>query len=1030
MRNYLSSCMFILCLLTGLSLQAQDCDGGTVSTADGSDVVYTCPGDSIADVIAFAHETSSTSNYAYVVTDLDGVILGLPPANEVDFEGAGSGTCLVWGLSYEGSITASVGDTATSIALADSCFDLSDNFVTVKRGELDGGMIYASGERLQVNTCPGDSASDIVMFSSSSNSLANFQLVVTDTEGNVLGLPPGNEVDFEGAGVGTCLAWNLYYTGDLLVSVGDNATDGGLASGCYALSDTFVTITRGELDGGMIYAEGETLEVTTCPGDGAADVVSFNYSTTSEANFQLVITDTDGNILGLPPANEADFEGAGPGTCLAWALFYTGDLTAAVGDNATDGGLASGCYALSDTFVTVNRVEVDGGMIYAEGEVLEVSTCPGDGADDVIAFNNSSDNGEGVNYQLVVTDTEGNILGLPPGNEVNFEGAGPGTCLAWNLYFTGDLNAAVGDNALDGGLATGCYALSDTFVTINRIGVDGGVIYAKGELSEVTTCPGDGVDDIISFSHSSDNGEDVSYQLVVTDLDGNILGLPPGNEVNFEGAGPGTCLAWNLYFTGDLNAAVGDNALAGGLATGCYALSEEAVTINRIEVDGGMIYADGEVLEVTTCPGDGVDDIVNFNSSSDNGEGVNFQLVITDTDGNILGLPPGTEANFEGAGGGTCLAWNLYFTGDLDAAVGDNALDGGLATGCYALSDTFVTINRIEIDGGDIYAEGELMEVNVCAGDGVDDVITFINSAVNVDANYQLVITDDAGVILGLPPGNEVNFEGAGAGTCLAWNLYFTGDLTAELGDNALDGGLATGCYALSDMAVTINRRDNCIGTSVTSFTLINADTDEDLLEMYDGIVIDVADLGVKPQRLNIRANVEGQEPGSVVFGFDTNSEYSIEQIFPYALGGDTDGSGDYNPTGNVMNLGMHTVTATPYSSYQGMGVSGFGLSVKFTLVDGMNRVGDIGMGDGFIFSRVYPNPTKDNVIVSMSDGIPGVVNVSVFNMMGKIIQRKSFESKTGNIELDVDLSKEPLGFYLIRVQNGNDVFNARVQKQ
>ena len=76
--------LIVFGLFTNLSY-GQSCDGGTVSTAAGDTTTYTCPGDGNADMIMFAHTTSSMDNYAYVVTDPSGVILGLPPGNTVDF---------------------------------------------------------------------------------------------------------------------------------------------------------------------------------------------------------------------------------------------------------------------------------------------------------------------------------------------------------------------------------------------------------------------------------------------------------------------------------------------------------------------------------------------------------------------------------------------------------------------------------------------------------------------------------------------------------------------------------------------------------------------------------------------------------------------------------------------------------------------------------------------------------------------------------------------------------------------------------
>lgn len=799
--NYFSLLVCLTLLGFSQGLFAQDCDGGVVSTVDGATSVYTCPGDGIADSLNFQVEGNIGTNFAFVITDTSGVILGLPEGDGANFEGAGEGICLVWGLSYEGNLTASVGDTASLIALSDSCFDLSENVVTINRGTLDGGMIYADGELSQVYTCPGDSVADVVSFNYSSSSLANFQLVITDTAGIILGLPDSTVADFEGAGEGTCLVWALQYTDSLLAEVGDDATSDTLATGCSALSENFVTITRGQLDGGSIATTDGSLQVYTCPGDSIADVVSFEASSSSVGtNFQLVITDTDGVILGLPDSTVADFEGAGEGTCLVWGLYYTDSLTAAVGDTASAISFATGCAALTDTFVTISRGTLDGGMIYADGEVLEVTTCAGDGSDDFVGFNYSS--GSMADFQLVITDTDGVILGLPDSSAVNFEEAGAGTCLAWALYYTGDLLAAVGDTASSIDLASGCFALSDTFVTINRIGLEPSTIALADESLEAITCPGDGEADELSFIYISDST--ANFQIVITDTEGNILGLPDTSVVDFEGAGEGTCLVWGLTYTDTLSVVVGDNALESSLSAGCYVLSDTFVTVNRIAIDAPSIYAEGESLSVYTCPGDSVSDVVNVSYTSDST--ASFQIVVTDTAGVILGLPDTTVVDFEGAGEGICLIWGLSYVGTLSAEVGDNAMDSTLGEGCFVLSDTFVTVTRGQLDGGEILAEGGLMTVYTCPGDSSADVASFMLSS-NSLATMQIVVTDTAGVILGLPDSTVVDFEGAGVGTCLAWGLAYTGELTVAVGDTVTAStSFSDGCAALSDTFVTVIR--------------------------------------------------------------------------------------------------------------------------------------------------------------------------------------------------------------------------------
>ena len=70
--------------------------------------------------------------------------------------------------------------------------------------------------------------------------------------------------------------------------------------------------------------------------DGTQDMVD-GITVTTESNVgslsTWVITDADGNILGLPPTQDAlegvDFDGAGAGVCFIWYLRYDDGLVGA-----------------------------------------------------------------------------------------------------------------------------------------------------------------------------------------------------------------------------------------------------------------------------------------------------------------------------------------------------------------------------------------------------------------------------------------------------------------------------------------------------------------------------------------------------------------------------------------------------------------------------------------------------------------------------------------------------------------------------
>jgi len=182
-----------------------------------------------------------------------------------------------------------------------------------------------------------------------------------------------------------------------------------------------------------------------------------------------------------------------------------------------------------------------------------------------------------------------------------------------------------------------------------------------------------------------------------------------------------------------------------------------------------------------------------------NGIGTNSTYVITDDSGNILGLPPTLDAvqgvDFEGAGSGVCLIWYLRYENGLEGLeMGMNAND---LTGTFDLSNA-LTVTRNQPEAGTL--SGGPFTFNV---DGTPDMV----SGMSLDnpnasgANRTYVITDDQGMILGLPQTladvEGVNFDGAGVGVCFIWYLRYEDGLTGlEAGMNV--SGF-NGCFDFSN---------------------------------------------------------------------------------------------------------------------------------------------------------------------------------------------------------------------------------------
>ena len=106
-------------------------------------------------------------------------------------------------------------------------------------------------------------------------------------------------------------------------------------------------------------------------------------------------------------------------------------------------------------------------------------------------------------------------------------------------------------------------------------------------------------------------------------------------------------------------------------------------------------------------------------------------------------------------------------------------------------------------------------------------------------------------------------------------------------------------------------------------FTLVNADTDEDIQTINDGDVITKSE----SSSINIRYNPV-DTPGSVKFSLN-GARVRTENALPYSLAGDV--NGDYAPWQGA-NPGSYELTATPYSESGGNGAAGTPHTVNFTI--------------------------------------------------------------------------------------------------
>ena len=569
-----------------------------------------------------------------------------------------------------------------------------------------------------------------------------------------------------------------------------------------------------------------------------------------------VITDnTTGTILALPPGPPFNLDGAGPGVCDIWYLRYEPGLTGlTVGQNVSD---LAGCFDLSNP-IEVIREEADGGTveidITATGNPNNTTSISADGLTAVICVDGRPDplvvthvnTAPNLSYRYVITDNspDSNILAIAGTNEINLDGAGPGTCQIWGWSYRGlaDNGASFIGSPLADLQAVDCSDISDNAITVIREAADGGEVRvdldATGNPNNTTSISADGESVVICVDGRPDplvvvhdnTAPNLTYRYVITDLSETILAIADTNTIDLDGAGTGACRIWGWSYRGlDQNAFIG-SPLSDLAAEDCSDISDNSILVVRQAADGGNVEIDiaatGNPNNTTSISADGMTAVICVDGRPDpivvshitSAAFLSYRYVITNEDGSeILAITDSDTISLDGAGVGTCQIWGWSYRGlaDNGASFIGSPLADLQAVDCSDLSDESITVIREAADGGTVSLANGDTEVTICAGDGVADPLEVVHVNESPNLTYMYVITDsDAdNTILAISPSSTIDLEGAGAGVCRIWGWSYRGLDGASFIGQPLDALQTEDCSDISSDFVEVTRQtgSDCI---------------------------------------------------------------------------------------------------------------------------------------------------------------------------------------------------------------------------
>lgn len=457
------------------------------------------------------------------------------------------------------------------------------------------------------------------------------------------------------------------------------------------------------------------------------------------------------------------------------------------------------------------------------------NNCETYNTSDWVYWTNTSGTIKTQQHGTLIVSRDGPAMQMGNGADVTRTGFGASGWLTISggdgFYTKGDVNLKLGNcDAFDAVIAVDyIWATTDGNIigdaNQKTISVDKSGTYTVS-VSDCESCDATDSVDVKIGEAKADAGDDET--------------ICTGEEVILSVEGEGTYLWSNDETTKTINVSPDTTTEYTVTVTNEHCEATDTVIVNVLtpkayELEGGDSFCiDGEAdfLTDTTISVSG--DIMGANST----------FVVTDLDGNILGLPATLETvkgiDFDGAGAGTCLVWHLSFEDGLQGAtMGANAND---LEGCFNLSNP---ISVVRNEGATANAGDD---VTVCSGDEVmltatgggtylwstGETAASIKVSPMADTTYSVTVTSDEGceamdeVMVSLNPdvtadagadvstckGDEVMLTATGGGTY----LWSTGETGASIkvtptADTSYSVTVTSeeGCEAMDEVMVSVD---------------------------------------------------------------------------------------------------------------------------------------------------------------------------------------------------------------------------------
>ena len=969
-----------------------------------NDVIYACAGDGKPDNVIFAKVDTSHTKYAFVLADAGDNIIMVQNTPTFNFDGGNPKAFRVWGLSYTDTIKYTIGLDVTSITAVGGCIRLSENVIRVVREVPAAQDAFFKNGGQDTFICFNNATKDTLVMELPARSTGNLVFLVTTFNGTIIDEFFDKTYVIESLPPDTYLIYQVVYTGNLIIANGlSNISNAAISDGCYSVG---INAVRLDIDSLLaVSIEPINQQSIFCPGDGKADDFFVRFTGGQASATALVLLDENNICHDISHTNAFNLDTNPEGNYTIRALGYSGTLLLKVGDTVLIGGsvqMSSDCFIWSSNSIPVSLFVPKGGLLTTSTNDTLLFACPGDNLPDRIIF--TAKNNSKTNYNVLIVNEIGKILSVTPlGTFIDFEAYQVGVCRAYGVAYTGQFFAQK-DSLLNRVLASGCYDVSENFLTINKSVAKGGSISLKGGATSYFACPTHTESRKLNLERKLNSVS--PYDYVLTTEGGLILDFIKNDSLSFESTSLSSLRIYGVAYSGKKVITKASNLFVSSYSDGCYSISDNFIRVSfELPRGGGILLPNGSAKELF-CPSESGNKIITFRNVNVSSNPYDF--IITDSTLKIVDIVSSFNYNFDSLPHGQYFVYGVSYFGDRSVNKGSLLRLDTYSDDCFEFSAGRIEVVVGEIDGGRLTTSEGSDRVFTCPSNLDQDIIQMIPIN-DRSLGYRYILANEQDIIVGFSSVDKIDFGNAAINSrCRIYGVAYKGDFTGVINRNVFQTAYSDKCYDVSKNYVLVTKTVPPPHRIITSLkdsviTLCAGDSIADTIKVStsDTLGFKVAYLGVENNKISKVYSTNRLE-----FEHDSAGLLKIYSVIY---------------TGKLLvSAGVDMVSGLAISD------DCFSLSSNFVIIDKV-RQGPFciitASRDELLMSKVaiYPNPSRNSPLHITWDADQSIIHmngsIQLIDIYGRTIWVQNIRIAENNHT--VIYPTLPNGIYIIKLNAG-----------